>query len=104
MRMLPWRRPCGARDRLGYGISSLSMPMFATKRLLATTHLSGDNWHVEPTHAVLESNPMTRVIFLGALVLMAHALASCSDSKPVAASAPPPPTVTVAHPLQKTIT
>jgi len=47
---------------------------------------------------------MTRVILMGSLVLMAHALASCSDSKPVAASAPPPPPVTVARPLQKTIT
>src|SRR5215831_16208445 len=46
---------------------------------------------------------MIRVIPLAGLVLVAHALASCSDSKPVAASAPPPP-VTVAHPLQKTIT
>jgi len=59
---------------------------------------------MEPIHGVLESNPMTRVTFLGTLVLMAHALASCSDSKPVAASAPPPPPVTVARPLQKTIT
>ena len=47
---------------------------------------------------------MTRVILMGSLVLMAHALASCSDSKPVAASAPPPPPVTVARPLQKTNT
>jgi membrane fusion protein, multidrug efflux system len=46
---------------------------------------------------------MTRVSLLGALVLMAHALASC-DGRPVAASAPPPPPVTVAHPLKKTIT
>ena len=47
---------------------------------------------------------MTRVTLLGALVLMAHALASCSDSRPGAGAAPPPPPVTVAHPLQKTIT
>jgi RND family efflux transporter MFP subunit len=53
---------------------------------------------------VLESNPMIRVIPLAGLVLVAHALASCSDSKPIAASAPPPPPVTVARPLQKTIT
>src|SRR5262245_62318353 len=46
---------------------------------------------------------MIRVIPLAGLVLVAHALASCSDSRPVA-SAPPPPPVTVAHPLQKTIT
>src|SRR5262245_18320072 len=51
-----------------------------------------------------ENNPMTRLILLGALVLMAHALASCSESRPGAGSAPPPPPVTVAHPLQKTIT
>jgi multidrug efflux system membrane fusion protein len=88
----------------GYGILSLSMPMFATKRILATTHPSGDNSQAEPIRDVLESNLMTRVILLGALVLMAHALASCSDSKPVAAAAPPPPPVTVARPLQKTIT
>jgi RND family efflux transporter MFP subunit len=47
---------------------------------------------------------MTRAILMGSLLLAAHALASCSDSKPVAASAPPPPPVTVARPLQKTIT
>jgi len=52
----------------------------------------------------LESNLMIRIIPLAGLVLVAHALASCSDSKPVAASAPPPPPVTVARPLQKTIT
>jgi RND family efflux transporter MFP subunit len=53
---------------------------------------------------VKEDDVMTRVILMGSLLLVAHALASCSDSKPVAASAPPPPPVTVAHPLQKTIT
>jgi membrane fusion protein, multidrug efflux system len=53
---------------------------------------------------VKEDDVMTRVILMGSLLLMAHALASCSDSKPVAASAPPPPPVTVARPLQKTIT
>src|SRR5215475_11360736 len=47
---------------------------------------------------------MIRIIPLVGLVLVAHALAGCSDSKPVAASAPPPPPVTVARPLQKTIT
>ena len=47
---------------------------------------------------------MIRIVPLVGLVLMAHALASCSDSKPVAASAPPPPPVTVARPLQKMIT
>src|SRR5262245_16150811 len=96
--------PCWAPGALGYGIPSLSMPMFATKRLLATTDPSGDNSHMDPIHAVLESNPMTRAILLGTLVLVAHALASCNDSKPVAASAPPPPPVTVARPLQKMIT
>jgi membrane fusion protein, multidrug efflux system len=53
---------------------------------------------------VKEDDVMTRVILMGSLLLMAHALASCSDSKRVAASAPPPPPVTVARPLQKTIT
>jgi RND family efflux transporter MFP subunit len=47
---------------------------------------------------------MIRIIPLVGLVLVAHALASCSDSKPVAASAPPLPPVTVARPLQKMIT
>src|SRR5215468_6418970 len=47
---------------------------------------------------------MIRVTPLAGLVLVAHALAGCSDSKPGAAAAPPPPPVTVAHPLQKTIT
>src|SRR5881398_531875 len=46
---------------------------------------------------------MTRVFLLGALVLLAHALASC-DSRPGAGAAPPPPPVTVARPLQKSIT
>ena len=46
---------------------------------------------------------MTRAIFLGSLVLMAHALAGC-DNKPAAGAAPPPPPVTVARPLQKQIT
>jgi len=46
---------------------------------------------------------MTRGIVLGSLLLAAHLLVGC-DSKPVAGSAPPPPSVTVARPLQKTIT
>jgi multidrug efflux system membrane fusion protein len=46
---------------------------------------------------------MTRAIVLGAMLLAAPLLAGC-DSKPVAGSAPPPPPVTVARPLQKTIT
>jgi len=45
---------------------------------------------------------MTRTIALGSVLLAAQLLAGC-DSKPVAGSAPPPP-VTVARPLQKTIT
>src|SRR5215475_11609018 len=52
---------------------------------------------------VLENNPMNRATLLGVLVLVAHALASC-DSKQGGASAPPAPPVTVARPLQKTIT
>src|ERR1700704_4327718 len=46
---------------------------------------------------------MTRGILLGFLLLAAHALLGC-DSKPFAGSAPAPPSVAVARPLQKTIT
>src|SRR5438445_12087502 len=46
---------------------------------------------------------MTRGILLGFLLLAAHALPGC-DSKPDAGSSPAPPSVTVARPLQKTIT
>jgi multidrug efflux system membrane fusion protein len=45
---------------------------------------------------------MTRAIVLGSMLLVAQLLAGC-DSKPAASQAPPPP-VTVARPLQKTIT
>jgi multidrug efflux system membrane fusion protein len=51
----------------------------------------------------LEKNPMTRAILLGAMLLFAHVVVGC-DSKPAASSAPSAPTVTVARPLQKTIT
>src|SRR5215211_4282728 len=49
--------------------------------------------------------PMNRatVLLAGALLLLAPALAGC-DNKPAAGAAPPPPPVTVARPLQKTIT
>jgi RND family efflux transporter MFP subunit len=46
---------------------------------------------------------MTRALVLGSMLLMAQLLAGC-DNKPVAGQAPPPPAVTVARPLQKTIT
>jgi multidrug efflux system membrane fusion protein len=46
---------------------------------------------------------MIRIVPLVALILIANVLAGC-DSKPTAGSAPPPPTVTVAHPLQKSMT
>jgi multidrug efflux system membrane fusion protein len=46
---------------------------------------------------------MTRGILLALLLLSAHGLAGC-DGKPAAGAAPPPPSVTVARPLQKTIT
>jgi multidrug efflux system membrane fusion protein len=45
---------------------------------------------------------MIRVVPLASLILIANVLVGC-DSKPTS-SAPPPPTVTVAHPLQKSIT
>ena len=44
-----------------------------------------------------------RVIVLGALIAAPFALAGC-DGKPPEAAGPPPPAVTVARPLQKTIT
>jgi multidrug efflux system membrane fusion protein len=46
---------------------------------------------------------MTRAIALGAILFVAQLLAAC-DGKPAAEAAPPPPSVTVARPLQKTIT
>jgi RND family efflux transporter MFP subunit len=45
---------------------------------------------------------MNRIVPLVSLILFANVLAGC-DGKP-AANSPPPPTVTVAHPLQKSIT
>jgi multidrug efflux system membrane fusion protein len=45
---------------------------------------------------------MNRIVPLVSLILLANVLAGC-DGKP-AANSPPPPTVTVAHPLQKSIT
>jgi multidrug efflux system membrane fusion protein len=46
---------------------------------------------------------MSRIVLLGTLMLMANLLASC-DSKSTSNAAPPPPTLTVSHPLQKNIT
>jgi membrane fusion protein, multidrug efflux system len=46
---------------------------------------------------------MIRIVLLGSLILIGSVLAGC-DSKPTASSAPPLPTVTVSHPLQKSIT
>jgi multidrug efflux system membrane fusion protein len=45
---------------------------------------------------------MNRIVPLASLILFTNVLAGC-DGKP-AANSPPPPTVTVAHPLQKSIT
>jgi membrane fusion protein, multidrug efflux system len=45
---------------------------------------------------------MTRGILLGFMLLTAHVLVGC-DGRPAASAAPPPPSVTVARPLQKTI-
>ena len=46
---------------------------------------------------------MIRVVLFGVLLVSPLALAGC-DSKPPAAAGPPPPPVTVARPIQKTIT
>src|SRR5215470_7620347 len=46
---------------------------------------------------------MMRAILLSSLLLGATALAGC-DNKPAANAAPPPPSVTTAQPLHKTIT
>lgn len=46
---------------------------------------------------------MMRGILLSLLLFAAQALVGC-DRKPAAGSAPPPPSVTVAHPVQKVIT
>src|SRR4051812_20376737 len=46
---------------------------------------------------------MTRAILFGSLTLFAHFLVGC-DNKPAASAAPAAPSVTVARPLQKTIT
>jgi membrane fusion protein, multidrug efflux system len=46
---------------------------------------------------------MIRIVPMVSLVLIVNVLAGC-DSKPTAGSGPPPPTVTVALPLQKSIT
>src|ERR1700730_12976614 len=46
---------------------------------------------------------MSRIVFLGSLVLIANVLASCDNNR-TSNSATPPPTVTVSHPLQKSIT
>jgi membrane fusion protein, multidrug efflux system len=46
---------------------------------------------------------MHRLIFLGALLVLANLVSGCGG-EPAASTAPPPPTVTVARPLQKHIT
>jgi multidrug efflux system membrane fusion protein len=46
---------------------------------------------------------MIRIVLLSSLILIANVLAGC-DSKSTSGSAPPPPTVTVSQPLQKSIT
>ena len=46
---------------------------------------------------------MIRIVPLVSLILIANVLAGC-DNKSASTSAPPPPTVTVAHPFQKSIT
>src|SRR6202161_2146178 len=47
--------------------------------------------------------PMVRIVLLGSLILAANVLGGCESKQPSSA-APPPPTVTVSHPLQKSIT
>jgi multidrug efflux system membrane fusion protein len=50
-----------------------------------------------------QENAMSRAIVLAFLLVMANLLVGC-DSKPAASSAPPAPPVTVARPLQKSVT
>src|SRR5258705_9491989 len=52
---------------------------------------------------MLEEYSMTRALLPSALLLTAHILVGC-DSRPATSAAPPAPPVTVAKPLQKTIT
>ena len=65
----------------------------------------GDQGGVYVVASIRETgvNSMKRTILLGSLFMAMAVLAGC-DSKPAATAPPPPPPVTVARPLQKTIT
>jgi multidrug efflux system membrane fusion protein len=65
-----------------------------TRAIVSRTIVSG---------AIVPRAIVSRAIVVGSLLLAAHLLAGC-DNKPAAGAAPPPPPVTVALPLQQTIT
>src|SRR5205807_10666247 len=53
---------------------------------------------------LLEDSPMTRAIFLSSVLFAAQLVAGCDNQPATGSAQPPPPPVTVARPLQKTIT
>jgi len=65
-------------------------------------HASIRSIHVVTSIRKTEANSMVRAILLSSLFVSAVMLAGCD--KPAATAAPPPPPVTVASPLQKSIT
>jgi multidrug efflux system membrane fusion protein len=65
-------------------------------------HPSIRSIYVVPSIRKTEANSMARAILLSSVLVSAVALAGCD--RPAATAAPPPPPVTVAHPLQKSIT
>jgi len=99
----PVSAPTSAPGALAAGLSpgagrdagSRRLPMPEYRRMISLSMTR----HFPST---VRAHPMTRGILLSLLLFAAHVLAGC-DSKPAASSAPPPPSVTVAQPLQKII-